>query len=130
MPHPIVHLDIPAVDPKQSAEFYGKLFDWNIAHEASFDYYMFAPEPGPGGGFVKVDKPATPRDSFDYAANSVLIYVDSDDIEATLARAESLGAKTLRPKEEIPGIGWWAVFSDPSGNSIGLFTDVSMQQSK
>jgi predicted enzyme related to lactoylglutathione lyase len=26
------------------------------------------------------------------------------------------------PKTEIPGMGWYAIFSDPTGNRIGLFT--------
>src|SRR2546421_1348318 len=45
----------------------------------------------------------------------VLIYVFTNDIDATLAHAEALGAKTLTPKTEVPH-GWFAVFADPSGN--------------
>ena len=37
-------------------------------------------------------------------------------------RAESLGAKTLMPKTSIPGIGWFALFADPTGNQVGLYT--------
>ena len=54
----------------------------------------------------------------------VLIYVFTDDIEAMLAKAEALGAKTLTPKTEIPQ-GWFAVFADPAGNRIALFADPS-----
>jgi predicted enzyme related to lactoylglutathione lyase len=32
------------------------------------------------------------------------------------------------PKTEIPGIGWWGMFTDPTGNKIGLFTDTSQVQ--
>jgi uncharacterized protein len=54
----------------------------------------------------------------------VLIYVVTDDIEATLAKAEALGAKTLTPRTEIPQ-GWFAVFADPAGIRIALFADPS-----
>jgi len=33
-----------------------------------------------------------------------------------------LGGKILRSKTEIPGIGWFGIFKDPTGNSIALFT--------
>jgi hypothetical protein len=51
-----------------------------------------------------------------------MVYVGTDDIEATLAKAETLGGEILVPKSEIPGQGWFGMFSDPTGNQIGLFT--------
>jgi hypothetical protein len=44
-----------------------------------------------------------------------------DDIEATLAKASTLGGKTVVPKQEVPGMGWFAWFQDPEGNCIGLW---------
>ena len=82
---------------------------------------MFQAEPGPGGGFVQVG------DEGGYKAGEVLIYVSTDDIDATLARIESLGGKTIQPKTEIPGVGWFARFADPSGNTIALFKGTGQQ---
>ncbi|MBE3558193.1 MAG: VOC family protein [Ktedonobacteraceae bacterium] len=115
--HAIVHLDIPAGDPAAASKFYGDLFGWNIAVDKSYDYYMFRPEQGPGGGFVKAGE-----GEMDYKVGEVLIYVSTDDIDATLARVEELGGKTLAPKTAIPGVGAFAFFADPAGNRIGLFT--------
>jgi ferritin-like metal-binding protein YciE len=28
----------------------------------------------------------------------------------------------LLPKTEIPGMGWYAIFADPTGNRLGLFS--------
>ena len=53
----------------------------------------------------------------------VLIYIATDDIDASLAKINKLGGKTLVPKNEIPDIGWYAVFTDPTGNKFGLYTD-------
>jgi predicted enzyme related to lactoylglutathione lyase len=120
MSSPIVHIELPANDTKAASEFYSNLFGWKIDHDPNFDYYQFRPESGPGGGFVN-PSPATEM-NIAYEPGKVLVYVASDDIEASLAKAESLGAKTVLPKTEIPGVGWFAVFSDPTGNNIGLYT--------
>jgi uncharacterized protein len=79
---------------------------------------QFAAEGGPGGGFVEVAGNAP----IPYKPDSLLVYVSTDDIEATLAKVESLGGKTVLAKTEIPQMGWWAVFSDPTGNRVGLFS--------
>jgi predicted enzyme related to lactoylglutathione lyase len=43
-----------------------------------------------------------------------------DDVKAYLAKAESLGAKTLVPPVEIP-TGTFAWIADPDGNTVGLW---------
>ena len=42
-------------------------------------------------------------------------------------KIESLGGQTLLPKTEIPNIGWFALFADPTGNRVGLFTGLEGQ---
>ena len=79
------------------------------------DYVTFGAKPGPAGGFNVVDNQMT-------KAGDVLIYIQTGDIETTLNKIESLGGQTLLPKTEIPTIGWFAVFTDPTGNRVGLFT--------
>jgi predicted enzyme related to lactoylglutathione lyase len=116
--HAIVHIEIPSADPKASGQFYGDLFGWNIDASNDFDYVMYSPSEGPGGGFTKIDENTKPGD--------VLMYVDTDDIEGSLAKAESLGAQRALGQTEVPGMGWFAVFVDPSGNKIALWK--SMRQ--
>ena len=53
-----------------------------------------------------------------------IFYVQVDDISATLAKAESLGGKTVVPKVDIPGYGSFAWLSDPDENVIGLWKPV------
>jgi predicted enzyme related to lactoylglutathione lyase len=119
--HPIVHIDIPAINGKESAEFYAKTFDWKLDHAPEFDYWQFAAEGGPGGGFMKAGNDGA-------TINQLVVYIGTDDIEASLADVEANGGKTLQPKTEITGIGWFAVFSDPIGNAVALFQDGGMQQ--
>ncbi len=124
--HPIVHIEFPAADPGAAAKFYADAFDWQLQVDPSFDYHMFSAEGGPGGGFVKVGATAGPG-TVDYKTGEPLIYIQTDDIEASLAKIESLGGKTLLPKTEIPQVGWWALFADPTGNRVGLYTSTSQQ---
>jgi predicted enzyme related to lactoylglutathione lyase len=119
--HPIVHIEIPAKDTKAAGKFYGDLFDWKIESDEMYNYVQFQAEGGPGGGFVDVGQSNAP---VEYKTDSLLVYVSTDDIDATLAKAESLGGKILMLKTEIPQVGWWGVFSDPSGNRIGLYTSM------
>jgi predicted enzyme related to lactoylglutathione lyase len=113
----IVHIEMPTTNGKASGEFYEKLFGWHIVHDEQMDYTMWDPHDGPGGGFSPVGKDVKPGD--------VLIYVNSDDIEADLKKAASLGATIVREKSEIPTIGWWGIFQDPTGNNIALYTSMN-----
>jgi len=48
------------------------------------------------------------------------LYAQAKDLQATLDRAEYLGAKTILPPTEVPGGPKLAMFSDPAGNITGL----------
>jgi hypothetical protein len=113
----IVHIEIPTSDSKESAEFYEKLFGWHIERVEEMDYTMFDPQEGPGGGFTRVDENTKPGD--------VVIYVNSDDIEADLKKAAELGGMIIQEKMEIPATGWFGIFKDPTGNSIALYTSMN-----
>jgi predicted enzyme related to lactoylglutathione lyase len=116
--HNIVHIEIPLKDSKHAAEFYGKLFGWKVEAMAEMEYVMFDTESGLGGGFPKIDGEM-------FQGNDVLVYVESENLEATLAEIEKAGGKTLLGKTEITGMGWFALFSDPSGNRMGLYEPMS-----
>jgi predicted enzyme related to lactoylglutathione lyase len=117
--HAVVHIEIAAKDPKATGDFYASLFDWKVTSDPNMDYVMFDNEPGQGGGFPKIDNKM-------YKPGDVVVYIDTDDIEATLKKIVSLGGKVVAPKTEIPGMGWFAFFADPNGNRLGLFTPMSM----
>ena len=112
----IVHIEIPTSDSKASAKFYQELFGWHIERDEQMDYTMWDPHEGPGGGFSPVGENVKPGD--------VLIYVNSEDIEADLKRAAELGGTILQEKMEIPTIGWFGIFKDPTGNMIALYTSM------
>lgn len=118
--HPVVHIEIPADNTRAASAFYKDAFGWQIQVDPNFDYHMFSAEGGPGGGFVKVGQPGAVPGG--YKAGEVLVYLGSDDIEADLRNIEAHGGKVVTPKQEIPHVGWFAIFSDPAGNRLALFT--------
>jgi predicted enzyme related to lactoylglutathione lyase len=118
--HSIVHVEFPASNPKESAEFYTKLFGWKH-EEFQGGYWMFDTGNGSGGGYNPVG-PGGPG-MFEVKPSEVLVYVNTDSIEDSLSKASSLGGKTITPKSPIPGMGWFAVFEDPTGNKVGLYTN-------
>jgi predicted enzyme related to lactoylglutathione lyase len=113
----VVHVEIPAANVEAAGKFYQDLLGWKIHHSAEFDYTMWEDGSGSGGGFNKVDD--------DNPVGQVLVYIDSDDIDADLKRVEKLGGSVVRPKTEIPGTGWYGVFKDPTGNTLALYTSMN-----
>jgi hypothetical protein len=85
------------------------------------NYATFDTHSGVGGGFSPI--------SDNNPAGSVIVYIDTEDIDATLAKVQQLGGKVLVPRTEIPDMGWFAIFFDPSKNRVGLFTDMPKPES-
>ncbi len=110
----VVHIEISTRNAEETIKFYQELFDWKVERFPEMNYTTWEAPEGPGGGF----SPLTEANK----AGDVLIHVSSDDIEADLKKAKALGATILREKQEIPNIGWWGVFKDPTGNKIALYT--------
>ena len=110
----VVHIEIPAADVPAASKFYETLFGWKMEHAAEFDYTMWSDGGGYGGGFNKVSE--------ENPAGQVLVYIDSEDIDADLKKVEELGGTVITPKTEIPGTGWFAWFKDPTGNTLALYT--------
>ena len=122
--HPIVHIEFPANDPRSDGQFYANVFGWQIETDDTHNYTMFAAEGGPGGGFPK----ASTEGPVSYKVGHPLIYIGTDNIEASLAQVTAHGGQVVAPEMEIPGVGFFAIFSDPSGNQVALFKDTMHQQ--
>lgn len=113
----VVHVEIPAVDVEAAGRFYQELFGWKLQHVPEMNYTMWEDGRGAGGGFPQVSE--------ENPAGRVLVYIDSDDIEADLKNVERLGGRVIQPKMEIPGTGWFGIFQDPTGNVLALYTSMN-----
>ena len=114
----VVHVEIPAANVEAAGKFYQELFGWKISHDPELNYSMWEAGNGDGyGGFPQV--------SDQTHAGQVLVYIASDDIDADLKRVVEMGGKVIFPKDEIPHTGWFALFQDPTGNVLGLYTSMN-----
>jgi len=117
----IVHFEVPYDDRERAAAFYGNVFGWDVQHIPDLDYTMAGTGPSgdrgptePGyinGGMMQRSEPFA----------GPVITVDVESIEDALGKIEAAGGKTVIPKNEIPGMGFTAYFSDPEGNLLGLW---------
>ena len=113
--YPITHIEISALDREAASKFYADIFGWQLKHIPEMNYTTFTTGPGheTGGGFNPVSE--------ENPAGTVLVYIETPDVDASLAAIEAHGGKVLVPRTEIPGMGWFGVFNDPTGNTLALF---------
>ena len=114
----IVHVEIPSINVEAAGKFYADLFGWKMQPMPEMNYTMW--EAGDGDEYGGL-----PQVSEDNPAGQVLIYIASEDIEADLKKVEKIGGKVLHKKTEIPGMGWFGVFQDPTGNVLGLYSTMN-----
>jgi predicted enzyme related to lactoylglutathione lyase len=120
MGQPVVHFEIIAKDGEALKGYYSELFGWEIDSANPMKYGTIQREGnvspdgvGIGGGI------ATAPEGYD---GHVTVYVAVPDVEAALAKAESLGgSRMMGPDEVMPGLTI-GLFTDPQGNVIGVLT--------
>ncbi len=122
MPNPVVHWEVHGRDGKKLEEFYRNLFNWHVEHVDAMNYGSVDThaEGGINGGIGQIPGEQTQTQPF------VTFYVQVNDLDDYLKRAEGLGATTLVPPTEIPNIVTFAMFADPEGNVIGLVKEGTM----
>jgi len=120
--YPIVHVEFSTKNGAESAKFYGDLFGWKFTHMAEWDYWTFQNEAQRGGGFNNL---GTNSSGLETKPGDVIVYVSSHDLDATLARAIELGGTVVVPRVDMPGMGSFAVFSDPTGNKVGIWMNAA-----
>ncbi|MBI5824182.1 MAG: VOC family protein [Chloroflexi bacterium] len=113
----VVHVEIPAANVESAGKFYADLFGWKLQPMLEMKYTMWEAADGTGGGFPEV--------SDEFPAGQVLVYIASDDIDADLKNVKKLGGKVLREKTEIPGMGWFGIFQDPTGNVLAVYASMN-----
>lgn len=111
MGQPVVHFEIGCRDNDKTKQFYTKLFDWKIEQK------------GPAALIDTMNKGINGHISClgHEPHNYITIYVQVDDVQKYLKKAESLGGKTLVPPTDVPGAGKFAWMADPEGTLIGLW---------
>jgi hypothetical protein len=108
----ICYIEMPATDIARSADFYKKVFGWNIRQRGNGSTAFDDTTGQVSGAWVLGRPPA--------ATPGLLVYVMVDSVTATLARVVAAGGEVVQPiGADAPEIT--ARFRDPGGNVIGLY---------
>ena len=118
MGQPVVHFEVVGKDADQLRSYYAELFGWQFDSDNPMNYGIVQRDQnvsddgvGIGGGVG-----AGPEG---YAGH-VTFYVGVPDVEAALAKAESLGGSRVMGPEKVMEQVEIGQFNDPEGHLVGV----------
>jgi hypothetical protein len=116
MGNPVVHWELWSKDPKKVSTFYARVFDWKIQDMPEMSYAMVdtGGQGGINGGIMQPD-PSGPW------PGNMAFYIAVDDLAAHRRKIVDAGGKILVEEQEVPGMGWFALFADPEGRVLGIW---------
>jgi predicted enzyme related to lactoylglutathione lyase len=116
----VVHFEIVGTDGEKLQSYYSELFGWDIDADNEMKYGIIQREgntnadgAGIGGGISSAPE--------GYPGH-VTFYVQVPDVEAALAKAESLGGTRMMGPDEVMDGLTIGLFNDPEGHVIGVMT--------
>ena len=113
MAHGFVHIEIPSANLQRAGRFYREVFGWKMNYVAEADYMQFETGGGINGAFYH---------SPDHAGRQgVVVYIQVEDIDATLGTINKNGGKTFVPKTAVEKMGSFALFHDLDENVLGIW---------
>jgi predicted enzyme related to lactoylglutathione lyase len=123
MGQPVVHFEIIGKDPAKLRDYFGELFGWEFDLPSPVSAAVSDPA---NYGFINrmttsdgTGIPGGVGGGAGYQGHTVF-YVAVPDVEAALAKAESLGGKRLMGPERAPSGLVVGHFTDPEGNLVGV----------
>ena len=118
MGQPVVHFEIMGKDGEKLRSYYSDLFGWEIDANNPMNYGTVQREgntnpdgAGIGGGVGQAPE--------GYSGH-VTFYVEVPDVEAALAKAESLGGSRMMGPDKVTEDVEIGLFNDPEGNRVGV----------
>lgn len=113
MGQPVVHFEIVGQNTDKLNSYYSELFGWEIDSNNPLHYGMVHPKAAAGidGGIGKGPE--------GYSGH-VTFYVGVPNVEAALAKAESLGGTRVMGPERVMEQVEIGLFNDPEGHLVGV----------
>jgi uncharacterized protein len=108
--------ELATSDTAKAGDFYTTLFGWgkDVQEFGPMEYTMFVNGDRPAAGMFKI----TPE--MGNVPPHWLVYFAVDDCDASTQKATELGAMTIKPPDDIPGIGRFAILLDPQGAAFAV----------
>ena len=112
----ICYVEIPATDVARSADFYSKVFGWNVRQRGD-GATAFDDAVGQVSGAWVTGRPPAAQPGF-------MIYIWVDSVAETVEAVMANGCEIVQPiGADAPEIT--ARFRDPAGNVVGLYQEPS-----
>ena len=118
MGHPVVHFEIIGNDGGKLQSYYADLFGWQIDAGNPMSYGIVQRDGNTGADGVGIGGGVAGGPE-GYGGH-VTFYVAVPDIEAALAKAESLGGTRVMGPEKVMDTVELGQFTDPEGHLVGL----------
>ena len=120
----IVHFEIPADDIERAKRFYGSIFGWELQDYPEMDYTTVRTTPVDDATQMPVEPGAINGGMFRRAPGAPsgpVFMIDVESVDDGLKRIEAAGGGVVTQRTEIPGMGAFAYFTDPEGNTLGIW---------
>lgn len=103
-------------DADAAGAFYTQMFGWdsNPMDMGEFTYHIFMQGEAQKAGLMEIQPDMGPMPPH------WMVYVAVADCDATTAKAQELGAQVMVPPTDIPGIGRFSLFQDPTGAMLSV----------
>jgi predicted enzyme related to lactoylglutathione lyase len=103
-------------DTQKAGEFYSNVLGWSrdTQNFGPMEYTMFKNGDRGAGGMYKITPEMGP------IPPHWLVYFAVDDCDAKAQRATELGARVMKPADDIPGVGRFAILLDPQGAAFAI----------
>ena len=118
MGQPVVHFEIIGKNGEELQRYYSELFGWEIDAANPMNYGIVQREGNTNPDGIGIGGGVGPGP--DGYEGHVTIYVEVPDVEAALAKAESLGGTRVMGPEKIMDQVELGQFTDPEGHLIGV----------
>ncbi|HEY0317939.1 MAG TPA: VOC family protein [Solirubrobacterales bacterium] len=112
----VVHFEVVGKDGAKLQSYYREMFDWKMNADNPMNYALVEAEEGSQGKGI----PGGIGQGPEGYEGHVTFYVEVPDVEAALAKAESLGGIRVMGPETIMEQVTLGQFRDPEGHLIGL----------
>jgi predicted enzyme related to lactoylglutathione lyase len=116
-----------AEDPAAVTAFYSTVLGWRSEpwpHDPK--YTIFAAQSGPVASATQL----TEAQRAEGARPRWLPFIGAENVDATVAGAEKLGAKVLRAAADVDQIGRYAIIADPQGAAFAIYKPLQVPAHK
>jgi predicted enzyme related to lactoylglutathione lyase len=108
--------ELGTTDTAKAGEFYTGLFGWerDVQNFGPMEYTMFKNGDRGAGGMYQITPEMGP------IPPHWLVYFAVGDCDASVQKATELGATVMKPADDIPSVGRFAILIDPQGAAFAV----------